>query len=139
MTLASIGAILAAHPRAGDTAPLAAAVEAALACAAACTACADACLSEHQDEKLARCVRLDLDCADLCVATARVLTRNPSGPGDLARALLEACLVACVECAEECEKHGAHGMEHCRLCAEACRACEQACREVLMGMVVASP
>jgi hypothetical protein len=81
---------------------------------------------------------VNLDCADLCGATARVLTRNPSGPGDLARALVEACVIACVECADECEKHAAH-MEHCRWCAEICRACEQACRAVLESMLVASP
>jgi hypothetical protein len=137
--MASVGPILAAHPRAGDWGPLAKAVDASLACLGACTACADACISEHQDQRLARCIRLNLDCADLCNATARVLTRNPSGPGDLARTLLEACIVACVECAEECAKHGAKGMEHCRLCAEACRACEKECRAVLDSMLVASP
>ena len=137
--MSSVGPILAAHPRAGDTATLARAVDATAACVAACTACADACLSEHKDQMLARCIRLNLDCADLCAATTRVLTRNPSGPGDLARALLEACVIACVECADECQKHGAHGMEHCRLCAETCRACEKACRLVLESMLVASP
>jgi hypothetical protein len=137
--MASVGPVLAAHPRAGDSAPLAAAVDAALACLGACSGCADACISEHRDAMLSRCIRLDLDCADVCAATARVLTRNPSGPGDVARAVLEACVIACVECAAECEKHGAHGMEHCRLCAEACRECEKACRAVLETMLVASP
>ncbi|WP_255497938.1 four-helix bundle copper-binding protein [Flavobacterium sp. I3-2] len=37
----------------------------------------------------------------------------------------------CNACAEECEKHVAMGMEHCRECAEACRKCAQACEEMM--------
>ena len=33
-----------------------------------CTACADACLGEDDVGELTRCIRLDLDCADLCAA-----------------------------------------------------------------------
>ena len=35
-------------------------------CAATCTACADACLGEPGVPELVRCVRLNLDCADIC-------------------------------------------------------------------------
>ena len=35
-------------------------------CAQACTACADACIGEGDIQMLARCIRLDLDCADVC-------------------------------------------------------------------------
>jgi hypothetical protein len=137
--VSSFEAVLSSHPRAGDIAPLARAIQANLACAAACAACADACLTEPDVANLVDCIRRDLDCVDLCTATARVLTRNVSGPGDVARALLEACVLACVECADVCEKHGGHGMEHCAACARACRECEAACRAVLSEMTVASP
>ena len=44
---------------------------------------------------------------------------------------LVACIQACRSCADECEIHAEHGMEHCRVCAEECRRCERACQELL--------
>lgn len=101
-------------------------IESAIACAAACEACADACLEEDAD--MTRCIRADLDCADICAATAKVVGRaGRSGAPWLE--LARVCAQACADCAEECEKHQA--MDHCRACAEACRRCEQACRTLL--------
>ena len=115
-----------------DVAVLARAVDAALACAQACTTCADACLAEEMVADLRRCIRTDLDCADVCAATARVLSRL-SADVAIARAQLEACVAACRTCGEECEQHaGMH--EHCRVCAEACRECERACGELLAAL-----
>ncbi len=102
-------------------------------CSQACTACADACLSEEMVADLRKCIRTDLDCADLCDTTARVLSRHTGYDANLTRAVLEACAVACRACADECERHaGMH--EHCRVCAEACRACEAACAELVAAM-----
>lgn len=110
------------------TEQLTAVIEAASDCAAHCEACADACLEEG-DPKLNRCIRLDLDCADICAATAKVVGRaGASGAPWLE--LVEVCAEACRSCAEECEQH-AEMHDHCRACAEACRRCEQACRELL--------
>lgn len=110
------------------TEELAQVIEAATDCAAHCEACADACLEEG-DPSLARCIRGDLDCADICAATAKVVGRaGASGTPWLE--LVEVCAQACANCAEECEKHADHH-EHCRVCAEACRRCEQACRDLL--------
>lgn len=107
---------------------LSAVIEAAGDCAAHCDACADACLEEG-DPDLHRCVRSDLDCADICTATAKVVARaGASGAPWLE--LVEVCAAACGACAQECEKH-ADMHDHCRACAEACRRCEQACRELL--------
>ncbi|MFR9725911.1 four-helix bundle copper-binding protein [Streptomyces sp. MS19] len=99
-------------------------------CARACTACADACLAEGEVERLAACIRLDLDCADVCDVTARLVSRHTPDGADLTRAQVEACALACAACAAECERHAA-AHEHCRLCAEACRACERACSDLL--------
>ena len=99
-------------------------------CSASCTACADACLSEDDLPELVRCIRLDLDCADLCDATGRIVTRQTEPDLRLLRATVEACSVACLACAEECERHAAHH-EHCRLCAEVCRRCKAACDDLL--------
>ena len=80
---------------------------------------------------LLRCIRLDLDCADLCLATGKVLSRQAAGEPTLARALVQACAEACHLCGNECARHGEHGMEHCRVCAEACHRCELACRALI--------
>ena len=99
-------------------------------CAASCTSCADADLAEDDVQGMVRCIRLCLDCADVCDATGRIVTRQTAPDLRLVRAIVEACSVACLACAEECDGHAAHH-EHCRLCAEACRRCKNACDELL--------
>jgi hypothetical protein len=99
-------------------------------CAQACTACADACLSEKSVADLTKCIRSNLDCADICDTTGRVLSRHTGYDANLTRATLEACATACKACGDECERHAGHH-DHCRVCAESCRRCEQACRELL--------
>src|ERR671912_446974 len=89
----------------------------------ACAACADACLGEEDVQMLARCIRLDLDCADVCDATGKILSRQTAFEPQMARAALDACAQACRLCGEECEQRAEHGMEHYRICAEACRRC----------------
>jgi hypothetical protein len=116
-----------------DAGVLASAIDAVSDCAQACTACADDCLSEQAVADLIKCIRLDLDCADVCTATLRVLSRQTEYDANVTRPLLEACVNTCASCADECERHG--GMhDHCRICAEACRRCEQACRQLLDAM-----
>jgi hypothetical protein len=105
-------------------------IEACVACPQACTACADACLSEEMVADLTTCIRTNLDCADLCDATGRILSRRTGYDAVLTRAALEACRTACAGCADECERH-ADMHEHCRVCAEACRRCESACAQLL--------
>ena len=39
-------------------------------CANTCSQCADAYLSENDVTKMAKCIRLNLDCADVCLVTA---------------------------------------------------------------------
>jgi hypothetical protein len=106
-------------------------IEACFACAQTCTACADACLSEQNVAELTKCVRSNLDCADVCDTTGRVLSRHTGYDANLARAVLEACAAACKSCGDECERHAGMGMDHCRVCADECRRCEAACRELL--------
>jgi uncharacterized membrane protein len=113
-----------------DRGKLAAAIDALIACAEACTACADACLSENSVAELTKCIRTDMDCADICETTARVLSRHTGYDANISRALLQACATVCKSCGDECSRH-ASMHEHCRICAEACRACEQACRDLL--------
>jgi hypothetical protein len=105
-------------------------IEACLDCEQACTACADACLSEPMVQDLIKCIRTNLDTADIASATGKILSRHTGYDANLTRTVLEACMMACRACADECDRHGQH-MEHCRVCAEACRECEAACRELL--------
>jgi hypothetical protein len=121
--------MLETHPHATANEALARCIEECFACAMTCTSCADACLAEEDVKELVRCIRLNLDCADVCDATGRTLTRQTSSEPRLARSMLEACAEACRLCAEECERHAGHH-EHCRICAEACRRCARACEDL---------
>jgi hypothetical protein len=47
---------------------------------------------------------------------------------------MQACETACKTCGDEWEIHAAHGMEYCRISAEACRRCEQACQRMLSAL-----
>ena len=93
-----------------DAGVLAATIDALSDCAQACTADADDDLSEQNLTEMVKCIRLCLDCADVCTAT-------------VTKPLLEACVGTCKSCGDECERH-AQMHEHCRVCAEACRRCE---------------
>lgn len=123
-----------AHPRgaAFDDTALQACLAACLECVATCTTCADACTAEDDPKVLVRCIRLNSDCADLCVATARILGRQSEPSVTVVRGAIDACARACLECATECEHHAAH-MTHCRICAEACRSCAEACQRLFAG------
>lgn len=116
-----------------DKQALAACIEACFECAQTCTACADACLSEDMVAELTKCIRTNLDCADICETTGRILSRHTGYDANITRAVLEACQTACKACADECEQH-AQMHEHCRVCAEACRRCERACADLLAAL-----
>ncbi|MBT2597252.1 four-helix bundle copper-binding protein [Arthrobacter sp. ISL-72] len=131
-----ITAMLNAHPGgtgSEDKEKLAACIAACFECSQTCTACADSCLAEDMVADLARCIRTDLDCADICAVTGTVLTRQTGDSSAIIRSLLEACRSACAVCAAECEQH-AQMHEHCRICAEACRRCEIACTTLLESL-----
>jgi hypothetical protein len=83
---------------------------------------------------MVKCIRTNLDCADICDATLRVVSRQTEYDANVTRAQLEACVQACKSCGDECATHGEAGMDHCRVCAEACRRCEQACRNLADAM-----
>src|SRR6267154_1601380 len=121
------------HPSDVDRNLLLRCIEECLDCAASCTACADACLGESELAELRGSVRLNLDCADACEATGRIVTRQTSPDLRLIKATVEACAVACLACAEECDRHAAHH-EHCRVCATVCRRCKQACDELALAI-----
>ncbi len=116
-----------------DTQLLADTIDAVFECAQTCSACAAACLAEERVSDLVKCIRLNLDCADICEVTGRVISRPVEYDATVSQAILEACARVCKSCGDECEGHGAN-MEHCRVCAESCRRCEEACRKLLDAM-----
>ena len=104
-------------------------------CSLVCVTCADACLHEEKPSALAACIRLNMDCADVCSATARLISRPSHGNMSSLRTQLQACRTICLACSEECRQHGNMGMEHCKVCADCCEACIRACDEMLAALV----
>jgi hypothetical protein len=98
-------------------------IDACLSCAVTCDHCAASCLQENDVKKMARCIALDIDCAEICRLAAAYMARG----SQLAGQVCETCALACEACGEECAKFQ---MEHCRECAEACRRCAEECRRM---------
>lgn len=123
-------AMISSHPhvRGQTNDALIAAIEECYSCAQSCTSCADACLGEENVGALAQCIRLNLDCADICNITGRIATRRTGSDQEVIHRMLNTCATACRLCADECETH-AKMHAHCRICAAACRACMKACEE----------
>lgn len=130
-----VGEMLDTHPSSATIGRdvLVDAIGALTSCADSCIACADACLAEEQVSNLRHCIRLNLDCADVCRATAAMLLRQTEPDVAVLRAAVEACERACRACGDECEQH-ADVHEHCRVCAEACRRCAEACQQALQAL-----
>jgi hypothetical protein len=129
----SLQSMLQTHPDGAGRAEipmLAECIAACFECEQICSSCADACLSEEMVMELRYCIRTNLDCADICAATGRMMVRMTKPDAELMRTQLQACMTACRVCGDECAKH-AEMHEHCRICAEACRRCEKACRDML--------
>ena len=112
-----------------DADVLAAAIDALGDCVQACNADNAADLGEPNVTEMVTCIRLCLDCVDICSATAGVISRQTEYDANVTRPLLDACAATCKSSDDECERH-AMMHEHCRG-AEACRRCEQACRDLL--------
>ena len=112
---------------------LAGAIDAMSDCAQSCNADNAADLSEPNLAEMVTCIRLCLDCADICTATAGVTSRLVDYDSGVLRPLLESCLAICRSCGDACERHAAMHA-HCRACAQACRRCEQACRDLLAAL-----
>lgn len=93
-------------------------------CIAACNNCAASCLDEDNVQAMINCIKLDLDCADVCQIALKLLARDSRH----ANSVIELCKEICEECAAECENHE---YDHCQQCANACRRCEDRCRNYL--------
>lgn len=95
-------------------------IDACLNCVALCQHCASSCLQEKDVDKMAYCIRLDLECATICKAAAEMMSYGSQH----ANAICQVCADICTACADECERHN---MDHYRECAVACRNCAEEC------------
>lgn len=96
-------------------------------CELVCVLCADTCLGERQPERLRAAIRQSLACADVCGATARIVSSPGEPSSEQLRIALEACARECDVCAETCGPLGQQH-PHCGTCRDVCRRCEEACR-----------
>lgn len=94
-------------------------------CAAECNHCTSACLEEQDVKMLAKCIKLEIDCAEICRLATSFLARG----SEHAEHILKECAEICEACAKECEKHS--HMEHCKKCAEVCRKCAETCQQTV--------
>jgi hypothetical protein len=113
-----------------DASSLAACIEACQRCVASCTACADECLGQADIALFRRCIRHNLDCAEICAALARLLSRRGQPELSSLRAMLEAGTTICAASASEAQKHAA-SVAQCQLSAEICLAGARACSAAL--------
>jgi hypothetical protein len=106
------------------TPELAAAIDALRDCEQTCTSCSMA-MVESGD--MVAEVRAALDCADLCDAAERVLSRGPASNPRVVAASVEAAAVAREASATACGAHAGHHA-HCRLHSLSAQACADALR-----------
>lgn len=99
---------------------LKACIEACNICAVYCERCAASCLKEDNASAMSECIRLDMQCAQLCRLAASLMAQN----SEHARDVCKVCVRLCRQCGEECGKHSA---DHCQQCAEACYRCADEC------------
>jgi hypothetical protein len=107
-------------------------IDACDACATACSHCATACLQEPDVKAMARCIALDIDCAEICRLASAAMARD----SEHAQAICRLCADMCEACGEEC---GKHQMDHCQACAQACRRCAQECLRMAQAARNTSP
>jgi hypothetical protein len=85
-------------------------------------------------EGLLGCIRQNLDCAAICLATGSVVARSKAGASrQILESQLSVCGAACRTCGDECRRHG-EMHRHCRVCAQACDDCANACTEMLAAL-----
>lgn len=98
-------------------------IEACVRCAQECEHCTMACLQEDDVKQMARCIRLDADCAEICWGAASYMSRG----SEFAQEICRVCAEICDACGDECNKFD---MDHCQRCAKACHDCAEECRKM---------
>jgi hypothetical protein len=87
-------------------------------CMTACSRCLH--MGVLEDPKMKECIRLAMDCGELCGLTARYIARDSAYGNEL----LSLCSRVCKACEDACRMQEHVVMQEC---AEACHACHLAC------------
>jgi hypothetical protein len=103
-------------------------IQACMRCELACLASAEACLGDADLQDLGRCVRLSLDCAEICLATRTLVAEALLSAPRLVLAQLLVCARMCATCEAECGRLGPHSTQIGRA-ARACADCLTLCFE----------
>ena len=69
-------------------------------CAVTCNHCASACLQERDVQSMARCIALDMECADICRLAVSSMARRD----EHMQAICALCADICQACGDECAK-----------------------------------
>nr|WP_289073751.1 four-helix bundle copper-binding protein [uncultured Halomonas sp.] len=88
-----------------------------------CTALTGCPLLLGKINKMAECIRMDIQCAQICRLAASYMAQNSEYANDIC----QLCADICQKCADECAKHDA---DHCQACAQACQQCANACASI---------
>lgn len=60
-------------------------------CAVACFHCADACLQESDPKMMARCIKLDGECADICRLASAAMAKGSDYIAQICRLCADIC------------------------------------------------
>ncbi|WP_336296901.1 four-helix bundle copper-binding protein [Clostridium aestuarii] len=94
-----------------------------LECAQVCEFCATSCLNEPDPKTMARCIKLDRDCADICVLSAQFMARD----SEFSKVICSLCANICRTCGQECANFT---QEHCKKCEDICNRCAVECENM---------
>lgn len=98
-------------------------------CQAACGRCADAWLAcSPLGSEALRCIRLILDCSDLCTTAGDLLPHVQEANPVVLRSHLGACALACDRAVREAERSGS---THAQECIDTCRRTARICRDTI--------
>jgi hypothetical protein len=133
MQQATVSTLLFNHDQARgvlDPQAFAMCIDAAFKASQACMTCSDVSFAVEDTRLLIKCLRLTSDCADACISTGWMLSREPHPDRTTMLRQLEACANVCQETAAECERLGAL-YPHTKATAVVCRRAVAACLEAI--------
>ena len=93
-------------------------------CASICLETVQHCLKRGGEHARPEHIRLLMDCAEICQASANFMQRG----SPMHMQTCAVCSNVCASCAEDCERFAGDSMMEA--CAQACRSCEASCREM---------
>lgn len=93
-------------------------------CQTKCKSCFNRCLEEQSLDVMRKCLKLTVECANVCELTASSIMFE----GDFSPEMLEICISSCEACRIECSTHN---NIYCAECAAMCGECSEACRKYI--------